>query len=83
MPLFYLLLITVVMFGTFVASVVMANWNNSICRLLGLLNLLTMSTSQMLCNLNTSPMTCVPALDKLSAKISANMLTDTRPTDVE
>ena len=37
----------------------------------------------MLCNLNTSPMTCVPALDKLSAKISANMLTDTRPTDVD
>ena len=33
MPLFYLLLITVVMFGTFGASVVKTNWNNSTSRL--------------------------------------------------
>ena len=42
-----------------------------------------MAASQMLCNLNTSPMTRVPALDKLSAKISVNMLTDTQSTDVD
>ena len=33
MPLFYLLLITVVTFGTFVANVVKTSWNNSIRRL--------------------------------------------------
>ena len=42
-----------------------------------------MATSQMLCNLNTSQLTCVPSLDRLSAKISANMLIDTWPTDVD
>ena len=71
------------MFGTFVASVLKTNWNNSISRLQGRLNLLTMAISQMLCNLNTSQLTCVPALDQLSAKISANMSIDTRPTDVD
>ena len=40
-----------------------------------------MATSQMLCNLDTSQLTCLPTLDQLSAKILANMLTDTRPTD--
>ena len=40
-----------------------------------------MATSQMLCNLVTSQLTCLPTLDQLSAKILANMLTDTRPTD--
>ena len=40
-----------------------------------------MATSQMLCNLDTSQLTCLPTLDQLLAKILANLLTDTRPTD--
>ena len=40
-----------------------------------------MATSKMLCNLDTSQLTCLPTLDQLSPKILANMLTDTRPTD--
>ena len=40
-----------------------------------------MGTSQMLCNLDTSQLTCLPTLDQLSAKILANILTDTQPTD--
>ena len=41
-----------------------------------------MVTSQMLCNLDTSWLTCLPTLDRLSAKILANVLTDTRPTQM-
>ena len=42
-----------------------------------------MATSQVLCNLNTSQLTCAPSLDKLSAKISANMSTNTWLPDVD
>ena len=42
-----------------------------------------MATSQMLCNLNTSQLTCVPSLDKLSVKISANMSINTWLPDVD
>ena len=42
-----------------------------------------MATSQMLCNLNTSQLTCMPSLNQLSAKILANMSIDTWPTDVD
>ena len=41
-----------------------------------------MATSQMLCDLDTSQLTCLPTLGQLLAKISANMLTNTWPTDV-
>ena len=42
-----------------------------------------MATTRMLSNLDTSQLTCLPTLDQLSAKILANLLTDTRPTDVD
>ena len=42
-----------------------------------------MATSQMLCNLNTSQLTRVPSLDKLSVKISANMSINTWLPDVD
>ena len=39
--------------------------------------------SQMICNLDTSWLTCLPTRGQLLAKISANMSTDTWPTDVD
>ena len=42
-----------------------------------------MATSQMLCNLDTSWLTCLPTLGQLSAKILADMLTDPQPTNVD
>ena len=41
-----------------------------------------MATSQMLYDLDTSRLTCLPTLGQLLAKISANMLTNTWPIDV-
>ena len=42
-----------------------------------------MTTSQILCNLDTFQLTYLPTLGQLSAKISANMLTNTHLTDID
>ena len=42
-----------------------------------------MATSQILCNLDTSRLTCLPTFRQLLAKVSANMSTDTWPNDVD
>ena len=42
-----------------------------------------MTTSQILCNLETFQLTYLPTLGQLLAKISANMSIDTHLTDID